>query len=181
MAKLVLIPGSLRKGSINKQLLDVCAAALKARGVEVIEATAAELNTPLINTDDEHDRFPPTVKSLSEKIMGANGVIIATPEYNGSISPIIKNFIDWTSRLKPHPWRAKPVLLTGTSPGYFGAVSGLLHTRTPFDRLGAYVYPQSYALPFGDKELGGVQLKDEAKQKLFEKLLSDFVDFASIR
>lgn len=177
MTKLILLPGSLRKESINVRLLDVCENILKSKGVEVVCVKQGDLNIPIINTDDEHDRFPPTVKTLSDLIINSNGVIVATPEYNGSISPVIKNFIDWTSRLKPHPWKAKNVLLCGTSSGYFGGIKGLQHSRTPFETLGAFVYPTPFALPNGDKLIDGEKLSDSTKQQALEALIADFLKF----
>jgi chromate reductase len=177
MTKLILISGSLRKDSLNFQLLNVCEEILKTKGIEVLRTPQAALNIPIINTDDEHDKFPPTVKDWSQKIIAANGVLIATPEYNGSISPVIKNFVDWTSRLKPHPWKAKNVLLCGTSPGYFGTIKGLLHSRIPFETLGAFVYPTSYALPNGDKNISGSKISDPTRQEMLESLIGDFIKY----
>ena len=177
MKKLILLPGSLRRDSYNVHLLKVCAEYLKAQDVQTLEVPAGDLNVPLINTDDEHDHFPPSVKDWSDKIISADGVVIATPEYNGSISPIIKNFIDWTSRLSPHPWKKKPVFLCGATPGYFGTIRGLEHSRHPLQVLGAFVYPQPYGLPFADKELlpSATRISDSKRQQGLEGLLTDFI------
>lgn len=177
MTKVILIPGSLRKDSLNVHLLQVCESILKSKGVETTFVGASSLDIPLINTDNETTNFPQTVKEISESILTVNGVIIASPEYNGSISPIIKNFVDWTSRLKPHPWKFKNVLLTGTSPGYFGTIRSLQHTRVPFEALGAFVYPQPYALPQGDKLLGAGMINDPAKHTVLVNLIDDFLKY----
>jgi len=132
MAKIIFIPGSLRKDSLNKKLLEVCIKFFEQKAVECHLVAQSELNVPLINTDDEQTKFPATIKAIVEKINAADGVVFGVPEYNSGISPVIKNFVDWTSRLKPHPWKGKSVLLVGTSPSDFGAISGLAHTRDPF-------------------------------------------------
>ncbi len=174
MADIVILPGSLRKDSYNRKLAQIWAIAFKQKNIGAYIATSEELNAPLINEDEN---FPEALTQLSAKVAKAKGVLIVTPEYNGSISPVIKNFIDWTSTLDPHPWKGLPVLLSGTSPGAMGAISGLTHTRTPLDRLTAHVYPQSFGVPHGDKEVGGTTLSDEKKQKNLEKLRDDFLAF----
>ncbi|MEZ4814932.1 MAG: NADPH-dependent FMN reductase [Bdellovibrionota bacterium] len=176
MATILIVSGSLRKDSLNTKLAHVWAASFAKNGTEVEVVAADLLNVPLINQDIE---IPPSIKSLSDKIQLAKGVIICTPEYNGGISPVIKNAIDWTSTLRPHPWAGKPVFLSGTSPGALGAVSALLHTRNPLDRLGAHVFPQSYGIPHGDKELTGKTLEDPKKQEMLDSLAERFLGFCS--
>jgi len=179
MTKLVIIPGSLRKDSLNRKLAEVWADAFKKNGIEVQILSSEELNTPLFNEDIEATSFPPSMTSLVASIKSAAGVVICTPEYNGSITSIIKNMIDWTSRPNPHPWRGKPVLISGASPGAFAAVAGMLHTQNPLDRLGAHVYPQSYGVAHADKELIGKTLTDPKKQEGLEKLAKDFAAFCA--
>ena len=175
MPKIVLIPGSLHKESLNRKLLKVCEECLKQKGIETLFIEQSDLNVPLINIDGSV-AFPPSIKTLSEKIASANAVIIGEPEYNAGMSPVVKNMIDWTSTLRPHPWKGKHVLLVGSSPGDFGAFSGLAHARIPLDRLGAFVWPQPYALPHGDKVVAGTKLNDETRQKNLEATLSAFLD-----
>ena len=172
--KVVFIPGSLHKNSLNKKLLEVCVEICKQKNVEPFMISQSDLNTPLINTDDP-SLFPASMKSLAEKISAANAVIIGAPEYNAGISPVLKNLIDWTSTLRPHPWKGKDVLLVGSSPGDFGAITGLAHSRSPLDRLGARVWPQPYALPHGDKVINGTKLNDEVRQKNLETTLDAFL------
>lgn len=179
MSKFIIIPGSLRKDSLNRKLAHVWAEALKKNGHEGMIVSSDDLNVALINEDDKESRFPASIRQLAETIKAASGVIICTPEYNGGISPVIKNMIDWTSTLNPHPWRFKPVLLSGTTPGALAAVAGLLHTRNPFDRLGAHVYPQSFGVPQGQNELAGSSLNDSKKQSNLETLAKEFTLFAS--
>lgn len=179
MTKLVIIPGSLRKESLNKKLAEVWGEVFKKNGIEVQIINSDELNVPLINEDDKETKFPASLRALSESVKAAAGVVICTPEYNGSISPVVKNMIDWTSTLSPHPWRAKPVLISGTTPGALATVAGMLHTQNPLDRLGAHVYPQSYGVAFGDKELSGKTLTDSKKQEGLEKLAKDFLAFCA--
>lgn len=179
MSDFVIIPGSLRKESLNRKLAHVWAEALKKNGSDSLIIAAEDLNVPLINEDDKEKKFPTSLKKISEAINSSLGVIVCTPEYNGGISPVIKNMIDWTSTLNPHPWKLKPVLLSGTTPGALAAVAALLHTRNPLDRLGAHVYPQSFGVAQGHNEIVGLHLNDLKKQASLEVLAKDFFVFAT--
>jgi chromate reductase, NAD(P)H dehydrogenase (quinone) len=178
MAKFVIVPGALRKDSYNRKLAQVWEAFIKKQGHEAEVVSSEDLNAPLINEDIVATQFPAGIKKVADKIAAAQGVIFCSPEYNGSISPVTKNMIDWTSTLRPHPWRSKPVLLSGTSPGAFAAVVGILHTRNPLDRLGAHVFPQNFGVPHGDKEVGDAVLTDPKKQENLEKLAQEFLAFS---
>ena len=179
MAKILFISGSLRQESLNTKLLKICASITEKLGYTCESVSAQDLNVPLINPDIEKTNFPESIKKIAKLVQDSDAIIFATPEYNGGISPVLKNFVDWTSRLQPHPWSKKNIFFTATSPGQFGAVQGMQHSRVPFDKLGAFVCPQSFALPYGDKEIDGIQLKDEKKQKILIELLGNFLSFAT--
>lgn len=115
--RLLAISGSLRKGSINTSLA-------KAFIANASEGTAIELldwaDTPIFNQDDEA-AFPPYAAALKEKIRAADGVIIATPEYNRGVPGPLKNMLDWTSRpYGDSAWKAKPVYIVGATGGAVG-------------------------------------------------------------
>lgn len=116
MTKLLGICGSLRQGSLNRTLL---AEAARRFG----EATyhEADLNLPLFNEDIEIDGAPPPlVDALVEAIRGADAVLMATPEYNKSLSGSLKNALDWISRAKGAPLRGKPLAILSASDGRSG-------------------------------------------------------------
>lgn len=85
-------------------------------------------------------------KEFIRRIQAANAIVISTPEYNGGIPGTLKNAIDWASRVDPIPFDGKPILLIGASPGGFGAVRGLWHTRVPLEAIGAFVFPEMFGL-----------------------------------
>ena len=87
---------------------------------------------PLYNHDVQLDGFPPVVTSTAEAIRKADGVIIVTPEYNHSIPGVLKNAIDWISRLPDQPFGAKPVALESASPSLFGGLGAQLALRRCF-------------------------------------------------
>lgn len=114
------IPGSLRAGSLNAQLLRLVAEELPA-GVE-LELLDGLADIPAYDEDLEGDT-PFVVTRLKDEIARADAILIATPEYNGSIPGFLKNALDWVSRpVAASPIRSKPVAVVGASPGQFGGV-----------------------------------------------------------
>src|SRR6202012_5493564 len=110
--------GSLRKGSFNAAI----ARALPELAPEggTIEPLPSVGAFPLYNHDDQLDGFPPIVTATADAIREAEGVIVATPEYNHSIPGVLKNAIDWISRLPNQPFAGKPIALESASPSLFG-------------------------------------------------------------
>jgi len=122
MVTIVGISGSLRRGSYNSALLRA-AAALMPEGAELRIATIRDI--PLYDDDVEASGIPAPVTVLKDAIAGAEGLLLATPEYNHSIPGVFKNAIDWTSRPAsdiPRVFGGKPVATIGASPGGFGTI-----------------------------------------------------------
>jgi chromate reductase len=131
---------------------------------------------PLYNADIEAAGMPEAVTRLAERIKAADALVISTPEYNGSISSVLKTTIDWVSRVKTSPWKDKPILLLGASPGALGAVRGLWHSRQPLEVLGAFVHPEMLGVPKAHEafdEKG--QFKDAAQTERLRVLLGSFL------
>ena len=92
-----------------------------------VQAQLVEMNDyemPIMNEDLEDNGLPVNVVKFVELVKSADAVVISTPEYNGSIPPLLKNVIDWLSRPNPHAWLGKPILLMAASPGDGSANSG---------------------------------------------------------
>ncbi|MFL5815033.1 MAG: NADPH-dependent FMN reductase [Bdellovibrionia bacterium] len=147
--KVLAFAASLRKDSYNRKLIAQAVEILKAMpGLEVDHADYREFEMPIYDGDLEDSSGIPTGgQELIKRVQAADGIVISTPEYNGSIPGTLKNAIDWASRTDPIPFDGKPVLLIGASPGGFGAVRGLWHTRVPFEAMGSFVYPEMFGLP----------------------------------
>jgi chromate reductase len=139
------IAGSLRRGSHNLVLLRAAAAQLPP-GAELVEWRGlGEL--PAYDEDLDATAPPPAVESLRRAIAGADCVIIATPEYNGSVPGALKNALDWASR----PWpdnglRGKPVCVVGASTSLFGAVWAQAEVRKVLTTIGAAVIDRELAI-----------------------------------
>jgi chromate reductase len=124
MVALLGICGSLRKGSINRALLDAVRDTLPATAQMVI---FGDLALPIFNSDLDD---PPGVVELKAAIAGADGVVFGVPEYNYSIPGGLKNALDWVSR-PPHasPMRGKPVGIVGAATGMSGTIRAQTHLR----------------------------------------------------
>ncbi|MBN1430532.1 MAG: NAD(P)H-dependent oxidoreductase [Anaerolineae bacterium] len=118
--------GSLRRGSYN-------AALLRAAGELLPEGMTLEIadlsSIPLYNEDVRDQGYPEAVQALRDHIVGADALLIATPEYNGSISGVLKNALDWASRAPGLPLKEKPVAIMGASTGNMGSVRAQMHLR----------------------------------------------------
>lgn len=152
MHKILLISGSTRKGSYNKKLLDVCANLLKLRADQINTLDLSQFPLPIYNGDLEaNEGIPENAKKLSFICQETGGFIIASPEYNSSIPPLLKNTIDWISRIKNQAFRNKIVGLISASTGQWGGIRNLSHLRSIMNHVGALVIPQQFCLPEANK------------------------------
>jgi len=143
------ISGSLREGSHNTGLLRAAASVLPP-GVE-LELFDGLRELPPYDADRDVQPADPAVARLREAIARADGVVIATPEFNGSIPGVLKNALDWASRPFPdNALRGKPVAVMGASTGLFGAVWAQAETRKVLGIIGADVIDRE--LPVGQAE-----------------------------
>lgn len=129
MGNLLLICGSLRAGSFNAKLLEEGARHWPGT------SSTANLRLPLFDADLEAEGMPESVSALVGQIASSSAVLIATPEYNKSLSGVLKNALDWVSRDKAKPWRDKPVAIVSATAGRSGgerAQNALRLAMTPF-------------------------------------------------
>jgi chromate reductase len=162
------ISGSLRSDSYNTQLLRN-AAELLPDGVD-FELYDELRELPPYDQDVEDAGGPPAVERLRERIAGADALLIATPEYNGSLPGLLKNAIDWASR--PRGTAAllnKPVAVVGASTGAFGGVWAQADARKILGIAGARVVEGDVAVGHApDKFAGGVLVDPELRAQLGE-------------
>lgn len=177
--KVALFCGSLRKDSLNKKLL-LASMDLLPEGTSAEFIDLKPLNLPVYDGDIENDTFPDGVNALGAKLKSADAWIVVSPEYNGSISSPLKNTIDWLSRLTPHPFDKKPVLLMAATPGAMAGMRTLLHSRRPFESLGAYLYPQGFGLAKAHEAFDAQGKMTEAKtQERIREILKAFIVYAN--
>lgn len=175
MKKFLLLPGSTRAGSFNFSLLRSIPSAYGTLDLVKPE----ELRSPVYDQEVlDATGLPPSLRSIGDRVLQADAVIVSSPEYNGSISSPLKNVLDWTSKMDPVPWEDRPVLLLGASPGALGAIRGLWHTRVPFEALGAWVYPEMFGLSRAHEAFGSDgQLQDPKTRARLQALLEEFKKF----
>ncbi len=115
-------------------------------GVKVTTADLKTLNIPDYDQDVQDAGFPEPVKQLAEMVKNADVFLIASPEYNYSVPGVLKNAIDWVSRVKPNPFGGKTAALFGASTGQFGTVRGQFQIRQIFLTLNVIALPQPQVL-----------------------------------
>lgn len=152
--KILALSGSQRAGSWNSLLVRAAAAGAEAEGAQITVLDWAEHDMPLYDPDRERTQgLPDAVLRFKAALKAHHGFLIASPEYNGSLTPLLKNAIDWASRPAAGEapmacYKHKVVGLLSTSPGVFGGVTGLVHLRAILSRLGSFVIPEQY--PVGE-------------------------------
>jgi len=178
--RVLIFAGSLRKDSLNKKFARVSRQFLTTiPGVEVEFVDLKDYNIPVYDGDIEATMgVPAEIIKLGQQITNADAMVISTPEYNGSMPGILKNVVDWISRLKPVPFRGKHLFLTAASPGALGGVRSLWATRMPFENLGTHVYPEMMGLPKAHEQLTSEEkLADLKLQATLENHLTQYVEY----
>jgi NAD(P)H-dependent FMN reductase len=152
--KILAFAGSLRKESLNLKLVRVAAGLAAKAGHDVAVAELAEYQIPLYDGDVETaSGLPAGAARLAAAVKQADAIVISAPEYNASVSGVLKNAVDWISRDKSDPLEGKPVLLLSASPSMAGGNRGLWHLRVPLEACGAFVNPEMYSLAQANKEI----------------------------
>jgi chromate reductase, NAD(P)H dehydrogenase (quinone) len=151
--KLLLISGSARKESLNAKLVAAAATIAAAQGVEIDLVAPADLRLPLYDGDlEEAEGLPAAVVALKARFVAADAVLFACPEYNSSITPLLKNLIDWVSRAGSDSeaplaaYKGKVAGLVSASPGALGGMRGLVTVRSILGNIGVLVVPTQFAL-----------------------------------
>jgi chromate reductase len=164
--KILGIAGSLRRGSFNMSALRA-AQELAPAGmtIDIFDISAI----PLYNEDVKVQGFPPVVADLRARIKAADGLLLATPEYNYSTSGVLKNVIDWASRPPEHPFDGKPIALMGASGGALGTARAQYHLRQMFIFLNAHILNRPEVM------IGGAASKFDAEGKLTDQATRDFL------
>ena len=182
MARVLCFAGSARRDSLNKKLAAVAAAHATRLGAEATVVDLADYPMPIYDGDLESDSgVPETAVALRDLMVEHDGMVIACPEYNGSITPLLKNVIDWTSRPsggKPAlaAYRGKVAALVATSPGALGGLRGMVHVRAILSGIGVFVVPGDLAVGQGMTVIGdGEQLTDPKKDEWLGDLMARLV------
>ena len=151
--RVLALAGSLRRGSFNKLILAVAADGARAAGADVTRIDLRDYPLPVYDADLEAaEGLPAAARSLKGLFRAADGLLLASPEYNGAIGGPLKNVVDWVSRPAPDEppaagFRGKVAALCAASPGALGGIRGLASVRLILSNLGVLVLPDQVALP----------------------------------
>src|SRR5262249_59967372 len=140
--RILAFAGSLRRDSFNKKLVPIAAKGARDAGAEVTRIDLKDFPLPLFDQDLEAEQgMPENGKKLKQLFIDHDGLLLACPEYNSSITAVLKNAIDWVSRPAPGEpplvaFRGKGVTLMSASPGALGGLRGLVHVRSILGNIG---------------------------------------------
>lgn len=150
--RILAFAGSTRRNSWNKQLVAIAAEGARQAGAEVTLIDLKDYPLPLFDEDLEADAgLPGPAVALQELFLAHQGLLIASPEYNSSLTAVLKNAIDWVSRAQGERpplacYQGKVAALVSASPGGLGGLRGLVHLRAILSNIEVLVLPQQYSV-----------------------------------
>jgi NAD(P)H-dependent FMN reductase len=153
LPRILALAGSTRSASYNKRLVRIAAAGAREARADVEVVDLRDFPLPLFDEDLEREHgMPPAGQRLKDLFRQADGFLIASPEYNSSITAVLKNAIDWVSRPAPGEpplvaFAGKAAVLMSASPGGLGGLRGLVHLRSILGNIGVIVLPDQVAVP----------------------------------
>jgi chromate reductase, NAD(P)H dehydrogenase (quinone) len=182
--KILVIPGSLRTGSHNAKLAMAAAYEFALVGVDVTRISLGDFPLPIYDGDLHAKTGTPKNAVNLKRMMGAHhGVLIVTPEYNSSIPALVKNTIDWITRVQdPHEsrgqvFREKPFAIAAASEGRLGGTRALAALRLILSACHATVVPNQLALSFADQAYDDMdRLKKEADIEALNALVTQLIE-----
>lgn len=176
-AKILAFAGSTRSASYNKLLVKIALKGATAAGAEVVYVDLKDYPIALFDEDVEKEQgMPEAARNLKKVMMGCRGFLIASPEYNGSFTPLMKNTLDWMTRkggegLEGNPFAGKFAGIMSASPGALGGYRNLIPLRLLMGTLSLTTIPQQVSISGAMNEFTPEgQLKDDKKQKSVENI-----------
>jgi NAD(P)H-dependent FMN reductase len=178
--KILAFAGSTRTDSFNKKLVKIAASGAREAGADVTIIDLRDFQMPLYDEDlERQDGLPSSTRKLKELMLAHQGLLISSPEYNSSISGVLKNTIDWTSRQSDDEihlacFKDKVAGLMSASPGGLGGLRGLVHVRAMLENIGVIVIPNQVAVSKAHEafNLDGT-MKDEKQEQQVKKIGSN--------
>jgi NAD(P)H-dependent FMN reductase len=165
--KILAFAGSTRRESFNRRILPVAIEGARGAGAEVTRIELADFPLPIMDQDLMTERgLPENAVRLKELFLAHHGLLIACPEYNSSITPLLKNTIDWVSRPSEGEeqlacFKGKVAGLLSASPGRLGGLRGLGTVRSILSSVGTHVIPEQMAVHTAGEHVEGERILDE--------------------
>ncbi|AUB35791.1 hypothetical protein COO91_01682 [Nostoc flagelliforme CCNUN1] len=175
--KILAFAGSTRIESYNKKLVKIAASGAQAAGAEVTYIDLRDLPLPLYDEDLEaQEGLPANARTFKDLLISHQGLLIASPEYNSSLTAVLKNAIDWASRPAPNEaplaaFAGKVATIMSASPGALGGLRGLVHLRSILGNIKVLVLPDQIAVSKAYEAFNpDGTLVDPKQQESIEKL-----------
>jgi chromate reductase len=187
MTKLLFLSGSIRKDSLNKKLAkNAVELAKKIGGAEITYIDLADFDMPIYNGDlEDASGLPENAKKLKNLFIEHDGFFIASPEYNSSISGLLKNSLDWISRPEKSDsgslvaFTGKVAAISAASIGGLGGIRGLVHLRSMLTNIFTIVVPQQLTIPAATNEFDAEGKLSEKHQKALHAVVEQFIMVAT--
>ena len=184
--KILVIPGSLRTGSLNAKLAAAAAYQFAQAGAEVTRISLADFPLPIYDGDLQSKSGVPKHAINLKRMIGAHhGVLMVTPEYNSSVPPLVKNTIDWVSRVQDlhetrgQVFRERPFAIAAASEGRLGGTRALAALRLILSACQASVIPSQLALSFAGEAYDDMdRLKHPPDTEALKALVRQLIDVA---
>ena len=176
--RILAFSGSARRESLNKKLLAVAVEAVRLAGGEVTHLELNDYSLPLYDGDlEDKEGLPANAGKLIGLIASHDALLIASPEYNTQLTPLLKNTIDWCTRGEGNPFVGRVAAVVSASPSALGGIRSLQHTQQILLKLGCFVVPAQMTLAQADKAFDGSGvLTDAPAQKSVQALAAALVD-----
>jgi len=140
--RILAFAGSARRASFNRKLLALAVAEAQSAGAHVTVLDLNEFALPLYNADlEDESGMPDAAQRLVKLIAEHDALLVASPEYNSQLTPLMKNTIDWCSRADENPFTGKIAAVISASPGPYGGLRSAAMTHQLLNKLGAFVIP----------------------------------------
>ena len=184
--KILVIPGSLRTGSLNARLAAVAAHEIAQAGAEVTRISLSDFPLPIYDGDlQSRSGVPKQAVNLKRMIGAHHGVLVVTPEYNSSVPALVKNTIDWVSRVQDvhetrgQVFRQRVFAIASASGGRLGGSRALAALRLILSACQAQVIPNQLALPFAEQAYDEMErLKNSADAEALKALVRQLIDIS---
>jgi chromate reductase len=184
--KILVIPGSLRTGSLNARLAATAACEFAQAGADVTRISLADFPLPIYDGDlQSKSGVPKHAVNLKRMMSAHHGALIVTPEYNSSVPPLVKNTIDWVSRVQDpqesrgQVFRERPFAIASASEGRLGGTRSLAALRLILSACHATVVPNQLALSFASEAYDDMdRLKRPADAEALAALVRQLIEFS---
>ena len=181
--KILFFAGSARKGSWNKKLARQACKIAEELGVEVTFIDLQDFPMPLYHADLEREKgMPEGARRLKELFITHDGFFIAAPEYNSSLTPLLKNSLDWISRQHEEgepplvAFKDKAVAISSASPGAYGGMRALVPLRLMLNNIGTFVVPEQLAVAHADEAFDNADLLiKEQHRNILKKIIKQLI------